>query len=186
MHRAIGQRTDLGVYLSGDIGIRSSVDESDLVSYDGSPLTSDHDSDDFDVDLWFGAELRRWHPVSHKVSWFHGCLLGTEFTYSFSEDESAVSELTRTRTFDTSLDGYAIGLSAALSIGVELELMQHLSFAIMAVPLQLSHRWREAQRDSRDTSSLEDRPRTDTDTDSYSRFAVDVDSSVRTSLSIWF
>jgi hypothetical protein len=139
VYRRVGGRTDLGVNLGTSFDATGGEGDATWLYDDHERTHSTDDEDRFSVSL--GADLRRWHRLTPRLSWFTGLRL----TGSHSRDEGesvdhVVSDAGPGSSHTHSTDR-TFGIALALGGGVDLALLQHLSVSFSLSPITLAETW---------------------------------------------
>ncbi|MBD3161850.1 MAG: hypothetical protein GF346_06205 [Candidatus Eisenbacteria bacterium] len=186
IHRAIGHTTDLGFGVSMRLDDRT-YDDEDL-SVEGQSVHSARDSrsEHMDVDAHLALELRRWRPVAGRISWYHGVRLGYGFGYGDSEDRGEIQYGDTDRQSRSDTEFWDHSVSAAAVLGVDLDLVDNLSFAIGLAPVRTSYSWTEKQYDSREDRSERDDPILRWREDTWDLFRLEFVSDVAAFVSLSF
>jgi hypothetical protein len=187
VRRSIGRRTDIGFSVSGWMRLSENSEDYDRRNYDGDIYRRNTDEDYQDIDLGLAFEVRRWHKVNDRVTWYNGLGLGSEFDCGDWDKEKVRFETdwTDETSYDTSSHKY-YDFSTFLTMGVDLQLMEHLSFSIGMTPLKLSYYWTKWEQDFIEKSPDEDGTNTGNIDEWGSRYQIEVYSKVSGLLSISF
>lgn len=186
LHRALGQRTDIGFSVAAHFNESARDDEQLYREFDAEVRAWDRDSDHFNAALVLSAELRRWREVSSRISWFYGLRGGYGYSYSERENRVEYADRDDDETDLTEIESWDHSTYGAMIIGVDLELIEHLSFAVGLTPIRATYFWGTDQWDSELDSTDEFRSRITWEDEEFDRFEVRLDSAVAGYVSLWF
>lgn len=186
IHRSVGTSTDLGIGISMLLHDRTWEDEALSLNLFGSDRESEDTTDRMDVDVHLALEIRRWRPVASRVSWYHGVRLGYGFTYSDAEDRNHTRYISADARTRSEVESWDHSISAAAVLGVDLELIRNLSFAIGLAPLRTSYSWAKTESASREDTAQGGEPRVRMSQSTGDQYRVALETEVAGFVSLSF